>query len=72
MINKDMGGEEKKFGKIKKEDDEMKERHLKLFRPNLENPSNKTLTLELNQKENDRTLKFKEVLFLLTFTYSHR
>ena len=47
---------------MKKSDDEAKEKHLKLFRPNLENPANKSLTLELNQKENERTEKFKEVV----------
>lgn len=50
-----MGVEDKLFRSLKKVDDEAKERNLKLFRPNLENPANKTLTLELNQKENERT-----------------
>jgi hypothetical protein len=40
----------------------MKEKHLKLFRPNLENPANKSLTMELNQKETERTEKFKEII----------
>jgi hypothetical protein len=61
LINKELGLTDKKFRKIKSEDDEAKEKHLKLFRPNLENPANKQLTLELNQKEHDRTDKFKEV-----------
>ena len=36
-----MNSEERKFNKIKQTDDETKEKHLKLFRPNLENPANK-------------------------------
>jgi len=28
----------------------------------LENPANKSLTLELNEKEHDRTEKFKEII----------
>ena len=47
---------------MKKNDDETKEKHLRLFRPNLENPANKQMTMELNQKENDRTEKFKELI----------
>lgn len=62
LVLKDLGVEDKKFKQLKKADDEAKEKHLKLFRPNLENPANKSLTLELNQKENERTEKFKEVV----------
>lgn len=62
LVLKDLGVEDKKFRQLKKSDDEAKEKHLKLFRPNLENPANKSLTLELNQKENERTEKFKEVV----------
>jgi 5-bromo-4-chloroindolyl phosphate hydrolysis protein len=54
--------EERQFKKLKNEDDERKEKHLKYFRPNLENPANKIATLELNQKEQERTEKFKDVL----------
>ncbi len=56
-----MDVEERKFAKIKRQDDETKEKHLKFFRPNLENPANKIATQELNQKEGERTEKFKEV-----------
>ena len=35
---------------------------MKYFRPNLENPANKIATQELNQKELERTEKFKEIL----------
>lgn len=48
IIQKELGIEDKKFKAIKKNDDETKERNLKLFRPNLENPANKTITSELN------------------------
>lgn len=50
------------FKRLKTEDDERKEKHLKFFRPNLENPANKIATQELNQKELERTEKFKDVL----------
>ena len=43
--------EDKKFRRVKQEDDDTKEKHLKNFRPNLENPANKIATQELNQKE---------------------
>jgi hypothetical protein len=32
-----------------------------MFRPNLENPANKEMTAELNDKETQRTEKLKEV-----------
>jgi hypothetical protein len=41
--------------------DEAKDKHLKLFRPNLENPANKGATAELNDKEIKRTNAFKLV-----------
>lgn len=62
MIAKQLGVEDKTFKGLKKADDETKEKHLKLFRPNLENPANKALTMELNQKESDRTERFKELI----------
>lgn len=62
LIAKDLGAEDKAFKNLKKIDDENKEKHLKLFRPNLENPANKAITMELNQKESDRTEKFKELI----------
>jgi len=39
-----LGKEDKAFKDLKRKDDELKEKHLKLFRPNLENPANKQLT----------------------------
>ena len=48
LIHRGLDSEDKKFRKIKQEDDEQKEKHLKCFRPNLENPANKSATLELN------------------------
>ena len=35
-----------------------KDLHLKLFRPNLENPANKQVTKELNEEELKRTTAF--------------
>jgi hypothetical protein len=45
--------------------------HLKLFRPNLENPANKNATKELNEDELKRTAAFQEVSFFKYkyFTY---
>lgn len=51
LITKSMDLEDKKFRRVKQEDDDTKEKHLKNFRPNLENPANKIATQELNQKE---------------------
>ena len=44
LITRSMDAEERKFKKVKQEDDERKEKHLKYFRPNLENPANKIAT----------------------------
>lgn len=62
LVLKALDAEERVFKKMKQEDDDRKEKHLKLFRPNLENPANKLATLELNQKEGERTEKFKEII----------
>lgn len=48
LIYRGLDNEDKKFRKIKQDDDDKKEKHLKYFRPNLENPANKSATLELN------------------------
>jgi len=46
-----------------------KEEHMRLFRPNLENPANKQQTAELDEQERARSAQFKEVsiqwLFLI-------
>jgi 5-bromo-4-chloroindolyl phosphate hydrolysis protein len=39
-----MDAEERQFKRAKNEDDELKEKHLRYFRPNLENPANKIAT----------------------------
>jgi len=39
----------------------MKKVHLKMFRPNLENPANKDATAELNNREIQRTESLKDV-----------
>ena len=46
-------------------DKELREEHLRLFRPNLENPANKQVTKELDTKERQRCEEFKEVSFLM-------
>jgi len=40
-----------------------KEKHLKMFRPNLENPANKQATADLNEAESKRSDLLKDVSF---------
>ena len=42
---------------------------MKLFRPNLENPANKELTMELNAEETNRCEYFKDVSLLIFFIF---
>lgn len=56
-----VGSHQKQFDTYKANDNQTKEQHLRLFRPNLENPANKTMTEELNKKEIARSDKLKEV-----------
>ena len=46
------------FKRKQKQDQDKKDLHLKLFRPNLENPANKQITKELNEDELKRTTTF--------------
>ena len=62
LITRSLEQEERRFRKLKADDDALKEKHLKYFRPNLENPANKIATQELNQKEGERTERFKETI----------
>lgn len=39
-----------------------KDDHLRLFRPNLENPANKQATIDLNNKEQSRCQDFMELI----------
>jgi Domain of unknown function (DUF4456) len=41
IIAKELSKEDVKFKKLKKQDADTKDNHLRLFRPNLENPANK-------------------------------
>ena len=43
------------FDILKHQDSETKENHLRLFRPNLENPANAEMTRDLNKAESERT-----------------
>ena len=43
------------------EDDDQKKVHLRMFRPNLENPANKDATAELNNQEVKRSEDMKDV-----------
>ena len=52
---------ETQYNSFKIADDEQKKYHLKLFRPNLENPANKDATTELNNREIKRSDDIKDV-----------
>lgn len=45
-----------------KEDKAQKDEHLRLFRPNLENPANKQATKELNDQELKRSEVMKDLI----------
>jgi len=62
IIKKQVSEEEGNFDKLREMDNQTKEQHLKMFRPNLENPANKEDTQKLNQKEIDRTTGYKELI----------
>ena len=62
LIEKATQEEEKKYRIQREKDQEEKKKHLKLFRPNLENPANKEQTMMLNQQESQRTEKYKEFI----------
>ena len=53
--------QETKYNSAKIDDDEQKKLHLRMFRPNLENPANKDATTELNNREIKRSDDIKEV-----------
>ena len=51
-----------KFSVKQKEDKAQKDEHLRLFRPNLDNPANKQATKELNEQEQKRSEVMKELI----------
>ena len=53
--------EDSKFKRAQDKDKNTKEEHLRLFRPNLENPANKEDTRILNETELKRSEDFQEV-----------
>lgn len=55
-----IGTETDQFQIKQKEDKEAKDEHLRLFRPNLENPANKDATAALNQRELTRSAAMKD------------
>ena len=57
-----MQGEAAGFDAKHTADKNLKEEHLRLFRPNLENPANKEATKELNEKEQRRCEEFKDLI----------
>ena len=48
----------------------LKQEHLRLFRPNLENPANKEATAKLNSEESDRSDLLKDVSFGLQANFA--
>ena len=62
MIRNEMQAEASTFETKHKADKNLKDEHLRLFRPNLENPANKEVTKELNEKEQKRCEEFKELI----------
>lgn len=63
MIKQRIKQEESEFGGKKQADKTTKDRHLQMFRPNLENPANKNATIQLNNEEQKRCAEFQEVSF---------
>ena len=67
---KEMDEETNSFSAKHATDRANREEHLRLFRPNLENPANKQLTKDLDTKERARCEEFKEVsFFFLLFNH---
>ena len=64
LIEQKVKVEDAKFDSKKTEDAGKKQEHLRLFRPNLENPANKQATQELNQQELARSEAYIEVSVL--------
>ncbi len=60
-IEQRVSSKQREYDAYKRQDSQQKEHHLRMFRPNLENPANKDTTAELNSKETERTEKLKEV-----------
>lgn len=58
VIHEKVDKENEAFAEVYEEDKQVKDHHLRLFRPNLENPANKDATLALNEKEQKRTETF--------------
>ena len=61
LIETRVGSEDQKFDKLQAQDKATKENHLRLFRPNLENPANKDATQKLNSEEVARSDAYVEV-----------
>ena len=54
---------EAEYDQKRKETMETKEKHLRMFRPNLENPANKQATANLNAAETKRSDLMKDVSY---------
>ena len=61
QIQKEISQTEGYYDRSRRESMELKEKHLRMFRPNLENPANKESTAELNRNEIERSDKLKDV-----------
>ena len=51
QIQKEISQTEGSYDRARRESMDLKEKHLRMFRPNLENPANKEATAELNRAE---------------------
>lgn len=60
-IEKEVRAMENEYDGKRAEALELKQRHLHMFRPNLENPSNKQATADLNEAEIRRSDQLKDV-----------
>ena len=65
LIEEKVQKEDAKFDSQKDKDAAQKKEHLRLFRPNLENPANKEATQELNKQEQERSDAYIEVSLIL-------
>jgi hypothetical protein len=61
IINQQINKDETAFQRSKIEDKRNKDNNLQMFRPNLENPANKEMTIELNDEEQKRCQEFQDV-----------
>jgi hypothetical protein len=62
IIKSQISKEQSFFDQKKTQDQAQKDEHLRLFRPNLENPANKQDTIDLNNQEQKRCEEMNELI----------